>query len=375
LPPYDRIIFNLRLAAGAATIFTEVLPMSYYALNNDDRSDPEQNRLSLASQTTSGIKKLSNVVCLMLLTQPLIAIITELSVLGLYLFFGVVVMQRGLSLATLRSYVTLTSVPGVLMTCITYFCYMFIPFILIAFILRADPLKTVPVKRIGDKSIIIPALAFAVIFAFLSDVLTKYLEYFLNFIHLESSSPDFSIPPSPAAFALYFFEICIMAPICEEFIFRGLVLHSLRRYGNGFAILVSALLFSMIHGNLQQIPLAFIVGLLLGAFVIRTGSIWVTVIMHAMINTVSVGVNLLSTYCGDSIANHAYITFVALAALIVLIRYIPGARRHWLRSWLRSLREGALPLGSLMGKFVLTPGFLLFAALTVGEVIMYLKVI
>lgn len=349
--------------------------MSYYALNNDDGLYTAQGKDAMAVQTHKSVKKLSNVVCLMLLSQPLIAIIAELAVMGLYLFFGIVVMQRGLSFADLHSYISLSSVPGVLLTCISYFCYMFIPFILIAFILKADPLRTVPVKKIGDKSLIVPAIAFAVIFAFISDLLTRYLQYFLNFLHLESSSPDFSIPSSPVAFALYFFEICIMAPICEEFIFRGLILHSLRRFGNGFAILVSALLFSMIHGNLQQIPLAFIVGLLLGAFVIRSGSIWMTVIMHATINTISVFVNLLSLRFGDNVANYAYFALVIACVFIVALRYIPRQRREWLRGWLCSLRNGVLPMGKLMGKFVLTPGFLLFAALTVTEVIIYIRVI
>lgn len=56
----------------------------------------------------------------------------------------------------------------------------------------------------------------------------------------------------------------VLAPVCEELIFRGYVLRTLRPFGKRFAIFGSALLFALFHGNLLQGPYALLVGLILG---------------------------------------------------------------------------------------------------------------
>ena len=84
--------------------------------------------------------------------------------------------------------------------------------------------------------------------------------------------------------AVTFIGTTIVPPIVEEFAMRGLVMGSLRKHGDGFAIIASALLFGLVHGNLMQIPFAFIVGLALGFAVVKTGSIWTGVIIHAVNN-------------------------------------------------------------------------------------------
>ena len=61
-----------------------------------------------------------------------------------------------------------------------------------------------------------------------------------------------------------FLYAAILAPVSEELIFRGFVLRSLRPYGKRFAILCSAFLFGIFHGNLLQTPYAFLMGLVLG---------------------------------------------------------------------------------------------------------------
>lgn len=83
------------------------------------------------------------------------------------------------------------------------------------------------------------------------------------------------------------FQLVIIAPLFEEFWFRGMVLESLRPYGNGFAIFVSALLFGMTHANFSQFFYATVLGICLGYIAVSTGSIVTTTIMHAMVNGIS----------------------------------------------------------------------------------------
>ena len=76
----------------------------------------------------------------------------------------------------------------------------------------------------------------------------------------------------------------IAAPLCEEYIFRKQMIDRLHRYGEGVSILVSALLFGLIHGNLSQFFYAFLLGALFAYIYTRTGTIWYTVALHALIN-------------------------------------------------------------------------------------------
>ena len=63
-----------------------------------------------------------------------------------------------------------------------------------------------------------------------------------------------------------FLYASILAPIAEEVLFRGYALRTLRPYGKRFAVLGSAFLFGIFHGNLLQTPYAFLMGLVLGLY-------------------------------------------------------------------------------------------------------------
>lgn len=83
------------------------------------------------------------------------------------------------------------------------------------------------------------------------------------------------------------FQLVIIAPLFEEFWFRGIVLESLRPYGNGFAIFVSGILFGMTHANFSQFFYATVLGICLGYIAVSTNSIVTTTIMHGMFNGIS----------------------------------------------------------------------------------------
>jgi membrane protease YdiL (CAAX protease family) len=83
------------------------------------------------------------------------------------------------------------------------------------------------------------------------------------------------------------FAFVIVAPLMEELLFRGLLLPGLeRRHGAGPAVLVSALLFGLVHLDWSGSLYAFVAGLLLGALRLRVGSLWPCVTLHAAVNSV-----------------------------------------------------------------------------------------
>ena len=86
-----------------------------------------------------------------------------------------------------------------------------------------------------------------------------------------------------------YFVVGLLAPLAEELVFRGAVLRALLRWKSnpGVGIVISALLFALIHANPVQMPHAFLVGLLLGWMYYRTDSIVPGVVFHWVNNTVA----------------------------------------------------------------------------------------
>jgi membrane protease YdiL (CAAX protease family) len=86
-----------------------------------------------------------------------------------------------------------------------------------------------------------------------------------------------------------FLFLVVAAPVSEELMFRGLFLHRLREgYGRTAAILGSALFFGAFHILPWQVIGATLVGIYLGWLLMRTESIFMTMISHALFNLVPV---------------------------------------------------------------------------------------
>lgn len=85
-------------------------------------------------------------------------------------------------------------------------------------------------------------------------------------------------------------SVALVAPLCEELLFRGAVMRSLRESGRSprAVILLSALVFGVIHFNPNQVLFAFLMGLVLGWIAWRTQSLLPVVIGHILNNSLGV---------------------------------------------------------------------------------------
>ncbi len=80
----------------------------------------------------------------------------------------------------------------------------------------------------------------------------------------------------------------ITPAVFEELLFRKAIIDYLKKYGIVFAIIVSSLLFGLVHGNINQGIFAFIAGLIMGLSYLLTKDIKVTMITHALNNGIEV---------------------------------------------------------------------------------------
>ena len=131
-----------------------------------------------------------------------------------------------------------------------------------------------------------------------------------------------------------FLYAAILAPITEEILFRGWIQESLRPYGKKFAILGSAILFGLFHGNLLQTPYAFLVGLVLGWVALEYSIYW-AIGLHMFNNLVLADLmtrllELLPQTAGE-LVNLVVLGGFTLAAVGILI-----AKRREIRDYIRS---------------------------------------
>ncbi len=77
---------------------------------------------------------------------------------------------------------------------------------------------------------------------------------------------------------------CILPSICEEFLFRGMLISEYEPYGRGVAMLASSLFFAMLHFSARLFPSYLFAGLLLSFVLYATRSLFATALLHLLYN-------------------------------------------------------------------------------------------
>ena len=129
---------------------------------------------------------------------------------------------------------------------------------------------------------------------------------------------------------LEFLVLCMVPAVCEEFLFRGAILSNLLPFGRTNAILISALLFGLMHQNFAQFFYAFCAGIVLGLVFERTESIWSCMILHMTNNFFSTFETEFANAFGEKFSPLALtileITVFALgliSAVVLILRFAP----------------------------------------------------
>lgn len=119
-------------------------------------------------------------------------------------------------------------------------------------------------------------------------LICSYVLLFLSAGGVAVPEADFTITsPSIGAVTVQFAYTVIMAPIVEEYIYRGIILGTLAKYNKGAAVMLSALAFALMHGNIPQAASAFATGLLYAVIAVNCGSIVPTIIIHILNNVIA----------------------------------------------------------------------------------------
>lgn len=92
------------------------------------------------------------------------------------------------------------------------------------------------------------------------------------------------IPSTRGELLLRMFGAGVLPAVCEEALFRGVLLSALEPRGTRRAMLITALLFAGLHGSVVGLPGEILAGLLTAYLVLQTDSIYAGLIFHTVYN-------------------------------------------------------------------------------------------
>ena len=212
--------------------------------------------------------------------------------------------------------------------------------------IRPLPKGTGPGLSLSPKAFVRTAL-FCLGTTYLFNLLTTLLMLAIETLTGSSTGNALEAVADSFPTGLYLVVAVLIAPVMEELIFRKLLLDRLRPFGDRWAILISGVAFGLFHLNLYQFFYATALGFIFGGIALKTGKIWHTMLLHAIVNLSSPALNaLMSTgNLGTAAANLLIWVFIALAVFFFIryaktFRYAPPASpvtdRQVFRNLLRS---------------------------------------
>ena len=211
------------------------------------------------------------------------------SVLGylLLVFLTLVVSQEVTDSLPLLSRPSLAVWNELLSTLLSVLCLV-IPY---GFFLRPSVTRQpLPFSRPAP-GIIRPALLLGMGVATLGNLLSSLLKTCLGQAGWEIAPMEPAFTSNPLLNLVVLLGVTLSAALSEELVFRGLLLQSLRPWGDGFAILLSAAVFSLSHSSLLQSFPAFLSGLVFGYVTVVSRSLWPSILAHLCYNGLAVFIN------------------------------------------------------------------------------------
>ncbi len=134
-------------------------------------------------------------------------------------------------------------------------------------------------------------------------------------------------------YLVYVLTACIAPAICEEFLFRGVIASGLKEKGFTVALFASSIIFTLMHGNPEQTVHQFIIGYVIGYAFLKTGNIWIGVIVHFVNNFTAVTMSYISSLsageevvtevaAAEPVTASSFILALIIAAVMAFIGYI-----------------------------------------------------
>lgn len=251
----------------------------------------------------SGVRKVSNHIGLALIISEIVSVLASLFISILFIsLHRTELLKDQAFLLTLNSLLSFTAV--------------ILPF---AVCCRINKCKLRNVLELGGTSgrLFFGGVLACFGFNAISNIVSNVILNVFSFLPFESTAYHYNYEETVPGFLLAVLNIAIIPAIFEEFAFRGVALGLLRKkMPDMAAVTVSALLFGLLHGNMEQIPFAFCMGMVFALSTVLTGSMWPAITAHFLNNFSSVVLDYISKDTGPVSGQMLSLFYLLISAII-----------------------------------------------------------
>lgn len=219
-------------------------------------------------------------------------------------------------------------------------------------------------KYVKQKSMI-PILFLGMGGAMIANVATSVIADNFSLFGIENTSSGLTSGDSSVlSIVLNIISTAIVPAFAEEFAFRGIVMGSLRKFGDTTAVIGSAILFGAMHQNISQIPFAFILGLIFAYVDCKFNSILPSIAIHFLNNLYAVSMsilrdaNIVSDYAA-TIISYSLIIFFCIAGFVSYIVLAKNDKNFFKIADKKDGIVSELSLKEKMTAFLVNPGIIL----------------
>lgn len=152
---------------------------------------------------------------------------------------------------------------------------------------------------------------------FLLSGVLNYFQLFVDKLGFTSSVLPYNIK-STKNYIISLISLALIPAVCEEILFRGVIVNALKHKGYWFAIVLSSIMFSIFHFSPAQLIYPICFGLILAIVYLKTNNIVFPILLHFINNAFSLSIQ----YFSNSSAPFVHSTSALIYAIITLIIWI-----------------------------------------------------
>ena len=168
-----------------------------------------------------------------------------------------------------------------------------LPFTLYCLFIKVKPksvFKTCNYNKINYQTVLI-SIALGILLFFINIIVSSLFNGIISFTGYQT--PIFLGSGQEVSYDIVYFLldvllVAVLPALCEEFLHRGLLLQGTKHSGFYRAIIISSVMFGLIHFDISKVFYATVLGLILGFVSVVAKNIWVPTIMHFVNNFIAV---------------------------------------------------------------------------------------
>lgn len=199
----------------------------------------------------------------------------------------------------------------------------------VVFLIYRNRLKKQEILSKPDEqnlAFILISIALGIATLFLLSGTINYFQLLVDKMGIETGTLPYELNSWPK-YLISLISLAVVPAICEELLFRGVVVNGLKERGTAFAIIMSSVMFSLFHFSLAQLIYPVCFGIILAIVYLRTNNILFPMLLHFANNALSLTIQFVNfgeqaTAFAHSIPNLIYAVVTLVIWVVLMFYYI-----------------------------------------------------